>query len=1622
MRGHNKIPYILLLICFIFAIHLFLPEYSHSLPQQDTQISMRGHNNTTSLLTENGAMTADHCIDYYSTDIVESNLASSFILASDIISITILSPPEGASLRGIVWIRISASSTQGSITQTEIYVDGVRFAFAADSYCECDWNTTNEIEGNHVLSARAQDETGEWGTRQWNVTVRNVPDIEFITLSNDQGIRGNVTIRTQAFCGSENDTANYSDITCKNISLFINGSLKKSVQSTDSLTYLWDTSPYQDGCVYNLSLLVWDIYDSNNSTSIFVRLDNSFTLSFKSLTNESIIGGHYEVTCNSSSKVASITDSKLFINGILILQSANGNLSYLWDTTIYADNTVCNLTFWAIQDYAIELTTTVLVKIDNIPNLFIHDLTNNSIYSGTVTINVSVTSGEEIRKITLFINGINKSMKLNDTKLVYLWDTSFEEDNAWYNLTIIAMDDSEPKSNKTSLFVYVNNYPDHYVMHPINGSLYKGTFRFKDVITSNDDIVSIIVLANGTEIINVSNTSILDILFDSTTLNDGRYNITFVAFDNLAPTMNSTTIWITIDNSAPRIDVVNLNNGDTITSIIHFSATSSSASGITFMEIYINDVLMNRTSTDLISYSWNTTMYTDNEWFTVRIVAQNKVDMSNETIITVYIDNIPQIHIDGVSKDGTYVGSIPITINATSGDAILFTEVYIDGNLRYNTTASLDTFLWNTTNDNDGLHNLSFKVYDDVSPSFNSTSFSVFVDNIPQFIFSSPTNESMWMERLTFSGSASSGSYLDSIELYKNSSILWSHSFSGVYSADIYHTFNITPWNDGWYNLTVQINDVLEPFSNRSTIWVLVENSAPILIVNSPFGKDIRNGTILVDCKAYALSGIAEMQFKVNGIVENSIASNELHYNWSTLQLEDGNYSITITAINALGSQTKYETWIVLDNVPQFNVQGLVNNTVYWMQKLIEIDAYGGDSIYQIRLEIGSLIKNKTLNSNRLVYTWDTFDFEDGIWNVTIVVIASNGLTNSSTYLIEVRNRPIIDWQYPDDRTLEVWGRYYFKGRVSSLYCDITKLSLYANTGLYYERVLSQGSYNFSIPVDTTKMNWNPNELFNITIVSFDAYDHKSKRTVLCKINNYPNGTIEGLGSSLALPINDNEIAYITAHFQSNNDFNNASMYINGTLFTTFFVKDPLPYAWDIHDIPDDSYNVTFVIRSSISHSIDVERHYFETIIAFHLIVARHPWAITNITGFQLSNDVTIHTTVISGFEITDIEVYLDQTLLIDGITFDEFTISLNTYDYEDGNHSLRIHIINKFYENESVFRFMIFNYPIINAEVIDPTTHDIQYISGMVEISIETETLDSIEHIELYVLEYGLLEYDLITQVASSSLHVFIDTTQYVDGITSFQIKVYESDGDFRTLNLFYTVSNERPTITRAFTNQVYDPFLLDFSIDSSFEIYLVEVYIDNELVRSTDSTSITIHLSPQYTRQWFDLRVYAETISSVNSTEIYSIVTFLPPEIEIIRPMNGSSLYLQPQEIEFNASYKYGLTEAIVSLIDQEGNEYSVVFDLEDSESVETTIMVVLFENLYPGTYTLRITVTSVDNSTAFAQVTLTLSQDMGPIIALLCMSIIMVVFIVDYITFKKLWKGIKMLGRALGKLVRK
>ncbi|UCE36017.1 MAG: hypothetical protein JSW00_10685 [Thermoplasmata archaeon] len=281
-------------------------------------------------------------------------------------TVAITSPHDEDTVSGTVIVKGTASDLDGNVQKVQIKIDNKGwFTATGTSSWSFSWDTTSEVDGEHALYARAEDDRNEHSSIiSVAVTVDNSinypPTLEIISPA-EGTVSGIVEI-----AGTASDPD--GDGTITSVEVKIEGTWEEAEGTTD-WTYNWDTTELDDG-EYNISARAFDGTDYSIVEFVIVHVDNPHapTLSITSYIPEKV-SGTITIEGTASDEDGDITQVEIQIDsGSWEEAEGKTGWSFQLDTTELSDGEH-TITIRATDDEGESVEETLTIEVDNAEDL-----------------------------------------------------------------------------------------------------------------------------------------------------------------------------------------------------------------------------------------------------------------------------------------------------------------------------------------------------------------------------------------------------------------------------------------------------------------------------------------------------------------------------------------------------------------------------------------------------------------------------------------------------------------------------------------------------------------------------------------------------------------------------------------------------------------------------------------------------------------------------------------------------------------------------------------------------------------------------------------------------------------------------------------------------------------------------------------------------------------------------------------------------------------------------------------------------------------------------------------------------------------------------------------------------
>ena len=657
---------------------------------------------------------------------------------------------------------------------------------------------------------------------------------------------------------------------------------------------------------------------------------------------------------------------------------------------------------------------------------------DGSSVSGTVPIVVSASDDDKVKEIQIFVDGV-RVIKSGKDFVSYSWDTTPIADNSQHFISAIAIDKSDNIGAAPVIAVTVNptdnTPPVVNILNPIDGQTIFGNINIVADATDNVQVDRVEIYIDGLAVDTVFSHP-YDYLW-KTNFNDiGDHAIFARAFDPSNNTSVSPVITVRVDttNVIPTVIIRNPLDGQIVSGTVNIAAEANDNDGIERVEFYIDGFLEQTVFTSPYHYLWNTDLVNagDHNIYAKAFDLNANFGLSPVITVTVdtLIDNIPPV-IDVVNPpDGqTVSGNINIVAEASDNIGVDRVEFFIDGFLRETVTTPPYNYLWDTSQENAGGHNLHARAFDlsgnsGVSPVITVTVDSL-IDNIPPDVnIVNPLNGQIVSGTVNVVAEATDNVGVDRVEFFIDGIL------RQTVSAPPYnYLWNTDPENAGDHNLYAKAFDLsgnsgISPVITV-TVDTVIDNIPPVVnIVNPPDGQ-IVSGNVNILAEATDNVGVDRVEIFIDGFLVSTASSPPYDYLWNTVLADTGIHNIFARAFDLSNNSAVSPTITVTvrqsmaagNILPKVTIVSPGRNGIFFSEsetKLIPIEVKAPKgAVGRVEFYIDGNLEKVVTNAvnDRFKFEWNTEGLGNGLLHAIFVKGFDTSL-NSSADMIVVRVYP----------------------------------------------------------------------------------------------------------------------------------------------------------------------------------------------------------------------------------------------------------------------------------------------------------------------------------------------------------------------------------------------------------------------------------------------------------------------------------------------------------------------------------------------------------------------------------------------------------------------------------------
>ncbi|HYH98868.1 Ig-like domain-containing protein, partial [Hyalangium sp.] len=800
--------------------------------------------------------------------------------------VSVSAPAQGTAVMGAV--AISANATDNRAVNSVAFFSGTRWLGTDSSPpFSYTWNTVSEPLGEHALTARAYDSSGNSAiSAQVVVTVARdttPPSVSITTPTGSATLAGSVTVLASAT----------DDAAVTKVEFFQDGTLLGTATSSPYSVY-WDTRTAANGS-HVLSARVTDS-SGNVATSqeVSVTIDNDFTAPTVSITSPAsgaTISGTLSIQVSATDD-RGVSRVSFLVDGFMWGTSYSAPYSYNLNSKTFS-NGPHTLTVKA-YDAAGNVGTSapIAVTVDNdstAPTVAITSPASGATLAGWVSLQADATDNRAVTRVEFFVNG---AVLVSDTTAPFSvdWDITTRA-NGNYSLHAKAYDAAG--NTATSAVVAVTLYQP-------GSATYDPVLRAPKCAT-------------------------VDAVCDTLTLVQGRSNGELNPPNTLDGCVDGS-LYYALYGKSQRIKL----------SRVHGEAFAEGRRARIEVHAFVHNF-----STDVIDvfYASNATQPSWTYLTTLRASVGGTQILSTEYILPAgslqavraqyrvggnsgsacsggaYDDRDdlafavgqptdpypPTVELTAPSSNALVGGRVSVTATAEDDLAVTRVEFFADGMLIGTDTSAPYEVSWNNSGVAEGVHTLTAKAYDNGGRVGTSPAVEVNLDSTPpEAALASPEQGVLLRGSAVLEATASDTHAVSKVEFYDGATLIGT-SFATPYALS-WNTVGVT---DGAHTLTVKAYDSVGNVRTSAGVGVTIDNTAPTTAVSAPAQNALVRGTVQVTATASDNQAVASVEFYAGGTLLGTDTTAPYAVSWDTTTGATGSVTLTTRAYDMVGNVTQ---------------------------------------------------------------------------------------------------------------------------------------------------------------------------------------------------------------------------------------------------------------------------------------------------------------------------------------------------------------------------------------------------------------------------------------------------------------------------------------------------------------------------------------------------------------------------------------------------------------------------------------------------------------------------------------------------------------------------------------------
>ncbi|WP_224249930.1 Ig-like domain-containing protein [Hyalangium gracile] len=644
-------------------------------------------------------------------------------------AVALTSPEQGAILTGTVTATATATDNL-AIARVEFHEGATLLCSDTSAPYSCTWNTRTVSNGEHTLTAKAFDTSGNTGVATVTVTTNN--DFTPPTAALTSPEEGATLTGTVTFTATASDASGISQV-----AFFVGGYL---VGTATSAPYAvsYNTQLRPNGAQTVMVRAYDTLGNVGSSAQLNVTFDNDILRPTVELTSpaygETLTG---TVTFTATASDASgISRVAFFVNNTQVGTATSAPYAISYNTRSLANG------FWTLSARAYDpagnegVSSYVSVSFDNDltpPTVTLTSPASGAVLAGNATLSATASDNIAVTHVE-FYDGATLLETVTSWPYNYTWNTKTAANGA-HVLTAKAYDAAGQSTTSAGVNVTVSNddvAPTVAFTAPSAGTTLAGTVILSATATDNVAVTRVEFFDGDTRL-GTDTSSPYSYSWSTVSSSNGAHTLTAKAFDAKG-NVGTAQVTVMLDNdfTPPTVALTAPAEGDILSGTVVLSAVASDNKAVTRVAFYVGSTLVYNDTTAPYSYSYNTRLQANGP----KVLTARAYDAVNQVTtsaaVNVTFDNDftpPSVTLTSPGEGETLTGTITFTAAASDVSGVSRVAFFIGTTQVGSDTSTPYSFSYNSRLQANGAKVLTAKAYDAFNNVATSAAVNVTCDN-----------------------------------------------------------------------------------------------------------------------------------------------------------------------------------------------------------------------------------------------------------------------------------------------------------------------------------------------------------------------------------------------------------------------------------------------------------------------------------------------------------------------------------------------------------------------------------------------------------------------------------------------------------------------------------------------------------------------------------------------------------------------------------------------------------------------------------------------------------------------------------------------------------------------------